>query len=371
MRRRRETAVADKASSIKEGIKLIWPALLGIAFARSGLIVAGYGSYQSTDEGLFTDGSMLLALGFMLVLLVIFGLSKAYVSAQVRRILFYGCTVTETACLLVLSPDQLFSLPAWTRVPLCALATLSSSGCMFYWLLHMARSGGLLATLFAFGSLIASELIIYASYELQNISYYCTAILVLLQPALLMAWNKTRDPKEPLGKDRSHEFVGFARDMLANNRLLCITAVGISLLFFVDGLLRGYPLGAPIEFTQPTRIAYMLLTIGISAIIIVAVGLRIIKPIGSLAFVMLELLAAAALLFYVVAPDNLEIGAVFTTTFNAMLCALVWYVVIAFMTFGWRDPTTTRWAAGSCAWAAEPSRAPSSPSWGSPSMPSP
>lgn len=321
-----------------EGIKLIWPAMLGMALARAGLIVAGYGSYHSTDEGLFTDGAMLLALLFMLILFVILDSSKANISKRARRVLFYSCFAVQMFCLVALTPDRFLAFPAWTRMPLCALTTFGASGCMFFWLLHMARSGGLLATLFAFGSLIISELMIFTSYELGPNGYYVVAILVLAQPLLRVVWDKTHDPKEPLGKDRSHEFVGFARDMLANNKLLCIAGLGIGLLFFVDGLLRGYPVGAPIAFTPPTRLANMLLTIALSLGVIVTVGTRAIKPINSATFIMLELLAAAALLLYALMPDALEIGAVFTTTLNAMLCALMWYSVIAFMTFGWRDP---------------------------------
>ena len=327
-----------KAPSIMEGIKLIWPAMLGMALARAGLIVAGYGSYHSTDEGLFTDGAMLLALLFMLILFVILDSSKANISKRARRVLFYSCFAVQMFCLVALTPDRFLAFPAWTRMPLCALTTFGASGCMFFWLLHMARSGGLLATLFAFGSLIISELMIFTSYELGPNGYYVVAILVLAQPLLRVVWDKTHDPKDPLGKDRSHEFVGFARDMLANNKLLCIAGLGIGLLFFVDGLLRGYPVGAPIAFTPPTRLANMLLTIALSLGVIVTVGTRAIKPINSATFIMLELLAAAALLLYALMPDALEIGAVFTTTLNAMLCALMWYSVIAFMTFGWRDP---------------------------------
>lgn len=330
--------MTNKSPSILEGIKLIWPAMLGMALARAGLIVAGYGSYQSTDEGLFTDGAMLIALAAMLVLFVILGSTKANISKRTRRVLFYSCIVIEMLCLVLLSPDQALALPTWTRMPLCALVTFSASGCMFFWLLHMARSGGLLATLFAFGSLIISELMIFASYELSYIGYYIAAILVLAQPILRIVWDRTHNPKEPLGKDRSHEFVGFARDLLANNKLLCIAGLGIGLLFFVDGLLRGYPVGTPIAFTPSTRLADMLLTIAISLGIIATVGTRAIKPINSATFIMLELLAAAALLFYALLPDALEIGAIFTTTLNAMLCALMWYSAIAFMTFGWRDP---------------------------------
>lgn len=34
----------------------------------------------------------------------------------------------------------------------------------------------------------------------------------------------------------------------------------------------------------------------------------------------------------------LDVGAVFTTTLNALMVGLAWYIIIAFMSFGWREP---------------------------------
>ena len=55
-------------------------------------------------------------------------------------------------------------------------------------------------------------------------------------------------------------------------------------------------------------------------------------------FILLELFACAALVLYAAFPDMPDIGAVFTTTLNALLVAFAWYIIIAFMSFGWRDP---------------------------------
>ena len=55
-------------------------------------------------------------------------------------------------------------------------------------------------------------------------------------------------------------------------------------------------------------------------------------------FILLELFACAALVLYAAFPDMPDIGAVFTTTLNALLVAFTWYIIIAFMSFGWRDP---------------------------------
>lgn len=74
-------------------------------------------------------------------------------------------------------------------------------------------------------------------------------------------------------------------------------------------------------------------------------------------FILLELFACAALVLYAAFPDMPDIGAVFTTTLNALLVAFTWYIIIAFMSFGWRDPYYYALAAGSCGSAAAPSRA--------------
>ena len=55
-------------------------------------------------------------------------------------------------------------------------------------------------------------------------------------------------------------------------------------------------------------------------------------------FILMELFASAALILYAAFPEMLDIGAVFTTTLNALMVAFTWYVIIAFMSFGWRDP---------------------------------
>lgn len=46
-------------SGIAARLGAFWPMLAGIVCARTALIVACYGSYAATDDGLFTDGAML------------------------------------------------------------------------------------------------------------------------------------------------------------------------------------------------------------------------------------------------------------------------------------------------------------------------
>ena len=55
-------------------------------------------------------------------------------------------------------------------------------------------------------------------------------------------------------------------------------------------------------------------------------------------FVTMEALACIALLCYSAWPDALDIGAIFTTNLNALLVGFSWYIILAFMSYGWRCP---------------------------------
>ena len=139
--------------------------------------------------------------------------------------------------------------------------------------------------------------------------------------------------------------------------LLIVMAVSIGLLGIVAGFLRGYPDGEAIPFHVGTRFAYFALTV---ALAIIAIALTVGKrrhlmPVGL--FLILELLSCFALICYAALPGMLDVGAVFTTTLNALMVGLAWYIIIAFM-----SRTTTLLPVGSCGWALAPSCAPPSSS---------
>ena len=126
--------------------------------------------------------------------------------------------------------------------------------------------------------------------------------------------------------------------MLSSKRFLTATATSIGVLSIVDGFLRGYPDGTPIAFQPATRVAYGLLTIAI-CVIVISLMMHKRKSVMTVGmFILLELFACAALVLYAAFPDMPDIGAVFTTKLNALLVAFTWYIIIAFMSFGWRDP---------------------------------
>ena len=335
----------DAAHPMPSGVKLLSlyipliPSILGLCFARAGLIVAGYGSYTRTDEGIFTDGSMLVALSFMAVIMLVIGMRKIRLKKRTTNRIMRTCIVLEAACVLILplahiagvfSPNVHF----W----LCVAVTFFGSFAIFYWLRRARGCGSTTAVLYVFSALALSEVEIYVCSLIGTYGFYVAAALILLQFPCMLSARKNKLANDIESFTPNDDFFGFATTLLSSKRFLTATASSIGVLSIVDGFLRGYPDGTPIAFQPATRVAYGLLTIAI-CIIVISMMMRKRKSVMTVGmFILLELFACAALVLYAAFPDMPDIGAVFTTTLNALLVAFTWYIIIAFMSFGWRDP---------------------------------
>lgn len=335
----------DAAHPMPTGMKLLTlyipliPSILGLCFARAGLIVAGYGSYTHTDEGIFTDGAMLAALSIMAVIMLVIGVRKIRLKKHTTNRIMRTCIVLEAACVLILplahvagafSPNVHF----W----LCVAVTFFASFAIFYWLRRARGCGSTTAVLYVFSALAISEVEIYVCSLIGAYGFYVAAALALLQFPCMLSARKNKLANDIESFTPNDDFFGFATTLLSSKRFLTATASSIGVLSIVDGFLRGYPDGTPIAFQPATRVAYGLLTIAI-CIIVISMMMHKRKSVMTVGmFILLELFACAALVLYAAFPDMPDIGAVFTTTLNALLVAFTWYIIIAFMSFGWRDP---------------------------------
>lgn len=335
----------DAAHPMPTGMKLLSlyipliPSILGLCFARAGLIVAGYGSYTHTDEGIFTDGAMLVALAIMSVILAVIGTRKIRLKKRTTNRIMRTCVVLETLCVLALPLVHLAGgFSPKVHFWLCVAVTFFGSFAIFYWLRRARGCGSTTAVLYVFSALAISEVEIYICSLIGTYGFYLAAALALLQFPCMLGARKNKLANDIESFTPNDDFFGFATTLLSSKRFLTATATSIGVLSIVDGFLRGYPDGTPIAFQPITRIAYGLLTIAICCIII-CMMMRKRKSVMTVGmFILMELLACAALVLYAAFPGMPDIGAVFTTTLNALLVAFAWYIIIAFMSFGWRDP---------------------------------
>ena len=335
----------DAAHPMPTGMKLVSlyfpliPSILGLCFARAGLIVAGYGSYTHTDDGIYTDGAMLAALAIMAVILAVTAVLKIRLNKPLTNRIMRVCIVLETLCIValpalhlsgVLSPNMHY----W----LCVAVTFFGSFAIFYWLRRARGCGSTTAVLYVFSALAISEVEIYICSLIGEYGFFLAAALALLQLPCMLSARKNKLANDIDSFTPNDDFFGFATTMLSSKRFLSATAIGIGVLSVVIGFLRGYPDGQPIAFQPVTRVAYGLLTIVICGVVIFLMFRKRQRVMTVGMFIVMECLACLALVLYAAFPDMLDIGAVFTTTLNALMVAFTWYIIIAFMSFGWRDP---------------------------------
>ena len=284
-------------SGLLSRAKAFWPMLAGIICARTALIVACYGSYASTDNGIFTDGSMFVTCALFIVALLIFSRSRRELGATaVQWIMVGSITVAAGASMALSLLDSADQTLAATAFVLSIASTLALSLCMFYWLRCLRGTDEVTAALFVFS-------------------------------------HPTERPHR-----RARTFFTFARSNIQDSRFLAACAVGMALLGFVDGFLRGYPDGLPIPFTWSSRLAYALCSMLICALLMLLVVRRRERVMTVDAFITMALLASLSLVLFGAFPYHWEIGAVAVNTLNIVICAYCWYVIIAFTSFGTRDP---------------------------------
>ena len=127
-------------SGLLSRAKAFWPMLAGIICARTALIVACYGSYASTDDGIFTDGSMFVTCALFIVALLIFSRSRRELGATAVQWIMVGSIIVAAGASMALSLlDSADQTLVATAFALSIASTLALSLCMFYWMLLRAK----------------------------------------------------------------------------------------------------------------------------------------------------------------------------------------------------------------------------------------
>ena len=327
-------------SGIVARLRTFWPMLAGIICARTALIVACYGSYSSTDNGVFTDGAMLVVCGIFAVLLLVLWRTKRNLPENVVQVAFAVSVAVAAGCSIALSlVDSTDETVLAEGFVLSVVSTLALSLCMFYWLRNLRGADEVTAALFVFAAFMVSVAVVYLlSFLPTRAQNIVGAVLIVAQLVLMGPAAARRADLAGRGHRRARTFFTFARSHMQDARFLTACTVGMGALSFVDGFLRGYPDGLPIAFTPATRAAYSALAIAVCAFMVVLVVRRRERVMTVAIFVVMELLASLGLVLFGAFPFHWEIGAVAVNTLNIVICAYCFYVIIAFTSFGARDP---------------------------------
>ena len=332
-------ALRDAVAQGLQTYRGFWATVLGLACARCSIIIGSYGSYAATDEGLYTDGATIVALFVLLIALAVMVVrNKRIEKRQVLR-LFFAMVLVQLVVLTAMVGAYLVGNAALAMgLALHAVNTICGIALMSFWLRFIRGSSMKTIVVLVFSALAVSEIIIFPCALLPYQVDFAVALLATAACFPLTAVMRRHERAydvEPSG--RRGVFQMFVQQNVSNSRFLVIMGVGIAFMALVIGLLRGYPDGMPIPFSLASRVGVLVVIelICIGFIVGGLVGWERLMAVDI--WVVLRMMAVVAIVAYAAAPSDLQLGAVVTTALNALMVAFMWYAIVSFMSYGWRD----------------------------------
>ncbi|MCR5582668.1 MAG: LuxR C-terminal-related transcriptional regulator [Eggerthellaceae bacterium] len=316
------------------------PTIIGLVCARDCIIVGSYGSYVFTDEGLFTDGATLVSLIPSLIVIAWLALNNVHFTKRQVNAIGHVAIALQSCTLALLfvmedvigDPDELFLF-------LHALNEFLGYVNIGYWLLRVRGCSTSTAVVVTMGALALSEVVLLVFASMPNpVDGVCSIFLALVQIPLIRAARKRPQAFEIESPTQENDYFAFMEEGVSSSRFLMVTGLGIGFFSVVIGLLRGYPAGEGIALGTGHRVAYALIAIGLCAYIMLSVlrGRTRVMTVG--VWQIMQMLGCLAILAYVLLPGDRGLGACFSTALNALMVVFNWYVIVAFMSYGYRDP---------------------------------
>ncbi len=330
---------------VRRALLAILPSVCGIAFSRVGCIALGYGSYRAGDLGLMTDAGTLICVMVQLPLMLLLARPNLYVGRTVAWRLALACIALQTGLLLCYDALGLagHAISSAGMIAMSALSLLCFTGSVYFWLRHARGADGMVATMLVMLGMALSVVIIYGLSLMPLLpSMGVAAVLTMLQlPLIRMA--RRRPPvftiriasQDAAPRDSVIGSLPVAQFAKASN--LVTLAMGITIMGFTMGVMRGFPVGAVIAFQPATRLLYSLLTVA-GCLLVVRLDLTGSRGTTNAGmWVIVLTMASVALVLYALFPGRLDVGLAVTNAVNALMVAYVLRFSISFSSAGTRD----------------------------------
>lgn len=316
------------------------PGIVGLACARTGIVVSAAGSYLNTDEGVFTDGAMALVFVFFFAMAAVLFKTRFVFQKRLINVIAHVAVALEFAGVLIMGMLRATGNCTFpSRFTLSALVSAAGMVAIAYWLRRARGASMSTAAVLVFSAIFLSEVAVFATVFLPD-GVRCLAVapLVIAQIGCIH-WARHRGNASDLPTPtRADDYFAVMTTGATNRRFLAACVVGIVAVSLVIGFLRGFPDGNPVPFCMPTRIACFLLTEAACVAFVVATLRQRTRVMTVGIWVVMQFLAAFTLVLYTAFPGHLDVGAITATLLNTLMGAFAYYIVLAFMSSGWRDP---------------------------------
>jgi DNA-binding CsgD family transcriptional regulator len=324
------------------------PFILGMAVSQSALSLVEFEPLHILSPRIV---NILVSLGTALVVFLIF-ISTIVFKRWSRRVMERGMLVAVIilgATALLLDKDILADIPVSPSFHLLLLAVFLTSACLcsLYWVCQLAHTSMLSATLFAFGSIVASQALSMGLGLLPlNIRGSLFALLAVSQLALVvLVRNQAISDILPYSSD---SFFNFVRINLPSRDFLITMAVGVYCVALPFGMADAF--FGSLGFVPTLPFDLLLLALLTLAFVTWAAlswqGRE--SSYTTVFWIVVQLLLGLAIVLFAAFPAVLAAGALLASLGSSLIWAFIWFTTIAFINHGWRQPmyyATAGWLA--------------------------
>lgn len=322
-----------------ETYRVLLPPIVGLALSSTVVNVAVQQAHRTTGVSTFNGSAMIVAaLLAGLLFLATFSI-KRFTKRFVSVFALASTHIAALSCLvLALLTAQGATVPLGLAVLLQAGVALGSTFVKFYWLRKLRGTSAQATVIVVFCALALSEFVTYClSFSGELVWYTAGVLLSYAQFSTIRASRRLGAAGDPFPAV-SESYFGTDEDQFSNRSFLAVAALGIWFISIPMGMGLGFSSGEAIYMSTVPRFLVLLFVVGVS-IQWIRFGLASrMRAITTSIWIVMQVLIALGAVFFSVWPKTISVGASFVMASSLILQAFIWYLTIAFISFGWRDP---------------------------------
>lgn len=321
-----------------DAYKVLLPSIFGLALSSTVVNICIQVAHATTGTSTFSGFTMFISAVIISLLflstLVVKRFDKRFISSTTA-----GAVVLAGACSLasaVLEVLGVAPLP-WMVLLLGVGITVGSTYLEFYWLRKLRGVSAQAAVVVVFAALALSETATFMLSFSSELVWYAAGALFTAAQMIAIKISRTMDAPSDSFPAVSESYFGTDENRFSNRSFLVVAAVGIWFISIPIGMGRGFPAGDPIYMSTVPRFLIMIF-VWVVAALWVRNGLKLrMRALTTSIWVVMEILIALGAIFFAIWPKTISIGASFVMAASLVLNAFIWYLTIAFISFGWRD----------------------------------
>ena len=240
------------------------------------------------------------------------------------------------------------SIPLAAFICLEACVLIGSTFLEFYWLRKLRGTSAQAVTVVVFCALALSEFLTYAMSFWDPFVWRIAAVILTFSQFAAIRVSRSMDAPSDSFPAVSESYFGTDEHHFSNRSFLVVAAMGIWFISIPIGMGRGFSAGQPLFMSTVPRFMVLLFVLTVSVLWVRHALASHMRQLTTSIWVVMEVLLALGAIFFAVWPNTTGIGGAFVLAASLVLQAFVWYLTIAFISFGWRDPfyyATAAWIA--------------------------